>query len=243
MFQDNNLWIVFLSLLPALIYSIIVFFHTPYKSVNIKMATIYMFGGVLSTFIIGLLEFMFPNWYSPLATDTYVALFLAMFLQVALKEEMSKFLLFKTINYSTESKDAKTPLIAIMFYTMMIGAGFSIAENFEYINRYGEMAAVVRSFSSVVVHMVCGLFMGYFIALGRTPSKGNSEFSEFFKKHSLYKKGAYTALGIIAAAFLHGAYDFNLSSENPFADLYMWVLLLGSLLVARKMFNEIKEIE
>jgi RsiW-degrading membrane proteinase PrsW (M82 family) len=93
---------------------------------------------------------------------------------------------------------------ATMFYSALISAAFSIVENIQYAQRaaYGEFGPVVpesvltiRAVTSVIIHMACGLFMGYYI--GR--AKGATKLKKIF----------FNILGIGAAAFIHGTYDFN----------------------------------
>jgi hypothetical protein len=98
---------------------------------------------------------------------------------------------------------------------MLTAAAFSIVENVQYAQRaihgeFGNISAesvlTTRAISSVVIHMVCGLFMGYYIAR----SKGASRTKKIF----------FNILGISTATFMHGIYDMNWMKPGAENDYY-----------------------
>jgi len=133
-----------------------------------------------------------------------------------------------------------------MFYTIMVGAGFAAFENTEYaiktINgRFGENLDVfevlfVRTFSSVLMHMICGAIMGYYIALGA-------------KSEKMYRI-RYNLIGVFSAAVLHGFYDFTILDSNMHTlvlDLgilsFHWpstIIVIGGLVITYFMATDLK---
>jgi RsiW-degrading membrane proteinase PrsW (M82 family) len=153
----------------------------------------------------------------PVTRPTIFAIFIHAFLQVALLEETTKLIAFKTGDYIRgKIRDLKDKPFAVMFYAGMISVGFALIENISYAGRalWGDLSytgvspedvLIRRSMSAVILHMLAGMFMGYFIALGRMFS-------------SNIKKAFYTFLGLISATFIHGAYDFLLMIPNNSSD-------------------------
>ena len=82
-----------------------------------------------------------------------------------------------------------------MFYVMCVSAGFAVVENMVYAWRFGPDVLWVRAASAIILHMLAGLIMGYFIALG-----------VYIKK----RRYLYRILGLMSAIFIHGLYDFNI---------------------------------
>jgi RsiW-degrading membrane proteinase PrsW (M82 family) len=154
-------------------------------------------------------------------SDVYIrtteTIFMMAFLQVAFIEELCKFASLKLSDYGRgkRKKDIDSHY-SIMFYCAIVSASFAIMESLNYAQRTmaGEFGLFitpkevlfVRSFTSVILHMVCGLFMGYFIAL----SKGKN----------FYMKTLYSLIGIIAATIAHGIYDFMLMLVKDQKDMF-----------------------
>lgn len=231
MFSDNNLILLLLCLLPVVLYSFFIFANSPPFSIKLKTSFIYLYTGLLSVTLLQFIHFLFPHIHDmflqiyvggltiqnesfEIYKPTVGTLILFAFFQVAFMEELSKWIALKCVDYmrGKRKKNLDHPY-AIMFYACLIGAAFSIVENIQYAQRAmsGEFGPVtpenvltVRAITSVVVHMACGLFMGYYIAL----SKGASKVKTYI----------YNILGICAASFMHGIYDYNLMKENTEAD-------------------------
>lgn len=82
----------------------------------------------------------------------------------------------------------------------MVSLGFATLENIMYVLgsadvdvKGGFVTGVVRMFTAVPAHAICGVIMGYFF--------GKSKFEDEHKQKNL-------ALALIAPAAFHGAYDF-----------------------------------
>lgn len=233
MFEDSNIILFLLCLLPVILYSIAIFINSPSFSIRFKTSFTYLYTGLLSVTLLQFIYFIFPhihdtffktyvgnfdmsNSHFEIFQPTLASLLLFAFVQVALMEELSKWISFKCTDYmrGKRRKNLDHPY-AIMFYSSLISAAFSIVENVQYAQRaivgeFGQMSAenilITRSVSSVIVHMACGLFMGYYIAR----SKGSSPI----------KKVLFNILGICAATFIHGIYDMNWMKPGTENDYY-----------------------
>lgn len=213
-----------MCIIPAVLYSLIIFFNAPENSLKKKTSITYLYTGLLSTTVMLFIHLLFPNIRQELfntylgkmyvegaVRDVYLrtteTLLMLAFVQVALYEELSKFIALKLSDYSRgkRKKDLDSPY-AVMFYCALISAAFAIMESIDYVQRTvaGEFGLFitpkevlfVRSFTSVVMHMVCGLFMGYFIAI----AKGKKMMIKIF----------LNTCGLLAASLAHGLYDFLL---------------------------------
>lgn len=211
---------IIFTLLPALFYAFVVWLSTPFKSIKWTNSSLYFIFGGLSVGIVLFVHFLFPFWQNPVSEVYSLNLIFFAFVQVALLEEMSKFIVFKAVDISREKQHDWDFPITIMFYNMLVGGAFGVVENVMYGVQYGNDAIVIRSFTSLIIHMLAGIFMGYFIALGRenTEIKTYSVMSLFLKRHHKYRKLILSVFGILAATVLHGTYDYLLFGgkiENP----------------------------
>lgn len=231
MFKDSNILLFLMCIIPIVFYSFTIFFNSPSFSIRLKTSFIYLYTGLLSVTLLQFIHFIFPHIDDTFFTKyignfnlndnsftiyqpTLATLLTYAFIQVAFMEELSKWIAFKCADYvrGHRKKNLDYPY-AIMFYSSLIAAAFSIMENIQYAQRtiHGEFGNITaenlltgRAVTSVIIHMACGLFMGYYIALA--------------KGATLIKKILYNIIGISAASFMHGIYDFNLMKPGANKD-------------------------
>jgi len=234
MFEDNNIILFLMCIIPIVFYSIIIFANSPSFSIRLKASLNYLFIGLLSVTFLQFIHFIFPHLhdtffkinlgdftlkdkYFEVYQKTFNSLLLYAFVQVALMEEISKWIAFKCVDFmrGKRRKNLDHPY-AIMFYCALVSAAFAISENIQYAQRtmmgeFGENTTpenvlIIRAVTSVIIHMSCGLFMGYYIAL----SKGVGLIIKFL----------YNIIGISAATFVHGTYDLNWMKPGTEKDYY-----------------------
>jgi len=234
MFEDNNLILFLMCIVPIVFYSIVIFANSPTFSIRFKASLNYLFIGLLSITLLQFIHFIFPHLhdtffkinlgdftlkdkYFEVYQKTFNSLLLYAFVQVALMEEISKWMAFKCVDFmrGKRRKNLDHPY-AIMFYSALVSAAFAIAENIQYAQRtmageFGdnvtpENVLIIRAVTSVIIHMTCGLIMGYYIALG--------------KGISVIRKILYNIIGIAAATFMHGVYDLNWMKPGTEKDYY-----------------------
>lgn len=226
MFSNNNILAFLFSVLPALIYGFFIFAHAPKKSIHLSKLWIYTIIGFLSITFFHFFTFIFPDFQKPLFReflgvafldnkivnifmDTPLSVFFFAFIQVALLEELCKWAAFKSGDLIRGKNTLRDHPYAIMFYTAMVAAGFAAIENTDYAIRtirgsFGPDVNVmyvlsIRSITSVIMHMVCGIIMGYYIALGAKSLKSD--------------RIKFNIIGLVSAMILHGIYDFCIMYE------------------------------
>ena len=233
MFKENNIILFLLCILPILFYSLIISIYSPQQSIKPKTSFNYLYSGLLSITILQFISFVFPHLHDNFFQETVKnfkikdetfsiirptlnTLLLFTFVQIALMEELSKWLALKCVDIvrGKRKKNLDHPY-AIIFYSCLVSAGFAIVENIQYASsalqgalghETPEKVLIIRAMSSVIVHMTCGIFMGYYIAL----SKGSKP----------AKKILYNSIGIFIATFMHGIYDFNWLKPGSEKDYY-----------------------
>lgn len=233
MLQENNFWLLVLAILPALFYGFIVYINTPFDSIKMRPSVIYTVIGLLSIMFIWVLHWMFPAWGNILDLDWYgyptiLGYFIYAMVQVGFAEELSKATAFYITEYSRNGNVSKDHPIGTMFYCMMTSMGFAVLENFHYAINYGEDVLMLRAVTAIVLHMVCGLIMGYWTALGRFNTKGPwSVLNVWLKHHPKTKKAVYSIAGVVCASIIHGLYDFNLFVEHEYQIPILIATILG----------------
>lgn len=237
-----GLAIIFFSLLPALIYSFIIYFTVPYKTINFREALPFIFVGFLSVGLLKYFWFFCPSWNN-LAINLvdneeinpfkyYHAYY---FIQVAFIEELSKLIIFLLYaRYRRNTIQPKDHPIATMFFCGMISLGFSVIENIQYANMSISPMDTLwwRSITAVIGHMVFGFFMGYWIAIGRLGARrfDRSLLDIVIHKKTKIRRFIYTSLGLFSAILLHGIYDLHIEINGPPGITGLYMLLVASLL-------------
>lgn len=219
MLENNRLLPFIFTFLPALVYAAMIYFSAPYQTIGRRMSQLYFQMGVISATITGWFLWIFPEWQTPLSSQPMNAMLALTFFQIAVLEEGMKFFMFK----ATEQYRIKhAHPCAIMFYGMCISAGFAVMENVMYLQMYGNDVLLVRAFSAIVLHVVTGLMMGYFIALSKMDSTLNY---------------LYQVLAMLVPVFLHGLYDFNVMAPSAGLPGHpIWMVLGPGVLVTLVMW-------
>jgi RsiW-degrading membrane proteinase PrsW (M82 family) len=244
-FSDSNFYIFLFSLLPGLIYSFVVFLNTPYDSIRLNKSIIYLFSGFISSFLVIIFHKLFPGWKELLFLDyhipTLLTVFAQAFIQIALVEELAKFISFSALDKIDGREESP---IATMFNFMIVGTGFAIVENAMYGLNYGGQVLLTRSITALVVHMTLGIMIGYFVALGKqnTEISDKTNFHIFLKMNPRWKRIIYSVTGLIIAIFFHGMYDLNLSFRHINQEIYSLIILAISIYVSWNMGKDLLRI-
>ena len=144
-------------------------------------------------------------------------LFISVFIGIALIEEGVKYFFLKKYLYTRE--EFNEPMDGIV-YAVMISLGFATAENIGYVfgseseDGQGLLVAVMRMFTAIPLHAVCGIILGYFVGLAK--------FSEN-SKPLLYK-------GLFLAILVHALYDYFLFLGEGRGDTEAVQLLILSMI-------------
>ncbi len=243
--------------------------------ISLGRARRYLVAGFLSPMLIFLFHFVFPDWGLPQSMNVFYAYFILAFIQVGLLEESSKYVTFQWVSTERHSEKFDLP-IATMFYSMMASVGFAIVENITYVIRVRDSimtellhmldnglsvdpvqfqqflndsvmnVALTRAVSAAIIHMVCGIIMGYFLSLAHQQkyiidTKLSNDDNIITQPN--FKRWWYVFLGIITASIFHGMYDINLmlpdnTWEKYFHYVNIFIGLLISSFIIKKMVRQ-----
>jgi len=233
--------IIILSFIPAALYAFIIYISVPYKTIKLKTGLTYLIGGFISVGILLYFFQLFPWWTN--LSDYIVSkyqyplhyLHIENFIQVGLIEELSKLITFFIIEWYIRSKgDIEAHPLATMFYVGMVSLGFAVIENVSYgINSTTPLDTIMwRSITAVIGHMVFGMFMGYWISLGRvgTRLKNRSIVDIIILKNDKLRRRVFILIGLLAATILHGLYDLHISITGISGITTLYILLIISVL-------------
>jgi RsiW-degrading membrane proteinase PrsW (M82 family) len=178
--------ILLLAILPPLLIAYYIYQKDKYdkepKSLIIKSFLFGCLGIIPAIFLELFAEGMFNN------------LILYVFIGIALVEEGVKYFFLK--KYLFNKPEFNEPMDGIV-YAVMISLGFATVENIFYVfNHPGQEMniALLRMFTAIPLHAVCGVILGYFVGLAK--------FSEN-KRILLYK-------GLFFATLVHALYNYFL---------------------------------
>jgi len=240
-------------LIPALIYLFIIYMSMPHDSINTSKSTKYLVLGLFSPVLVILLHTLLPRLGSyyfvypePFYDDygnvgfmpTLLGSFVMNFCQVGFVEELCKFVVFYLI-YKISDKQNTHPL-QTFFNVILVSTGFALLENMVYYYRQPFLDVIfVRTFTSLVLHMVCGVVMGYFIARSQLTykSESNSNFSVWLTNNPKYKERLFIIFGIISSTILHGSYDYDLEMKLGYSPL----IIVSSLFGAYYLFKNLRK--
>ncbi len=150
------------------------------------------------------------------------------FFGVALVEEGFKWL---AMYLTTRRNKNFNSLFDGVIYSVFVSLGFAAIENVLYALDYGWSTALVRAFTAVPGHMFFGVMMGYHYSVWHIYKKaGKLEqlliFNEIItQKGSPVSGGIHLFLSLAVPVFIHGFYDYCLSSDSLLSTL-VFVLFL-----------------
>lgn len=212
-----------LAFIPVLIYIGIIYITTPIGSISIRNSTHHFLSGIISIGIIFIYFRIFPEYQKLLLISPQWSIVIFSFIQVALVEEVCKFMSFRIGEFIRGESIFYDRPIATMFYSGITSLGFAFIENVIYAMQYGGEILIIRSFVSMLIHFLCGMIMGYWISVSRLPTKikNRSLFEILCVNNPNLKLITYYSVGILSAVFIHGLYDYNLFSKGHITSNYL----------------------
>lgn len=212
------LLLILISFLPVFLLGLYI-----YKKDSVKEPKSLLLGlfasGILSGIVViamnVLIALLFPDYYLSNESNkySYYVLFILIFLEVALLEELIKWVMIKFLGYRNKEFDQ---LYDIIVYSVFVALGFAAFENIFYVMEGGLTIGLYRAIFSVPGHAAFGVFMGYYLGLARVNEKVNRE--EYIK---------YILLSIFIPTILHTIYNFCLMTEN----IFFLIIFLGFVIV------------
>lgn len=244
MFAENNILPFLMAIFPVMIYSYLAYYLIPPTYVGNRRTRMYLVTGLLSPTIVYMFYFVFPYWDKPFPGSGMKVYAYQAFIQVALLEEVAKFITFWWVSSQRRNSEHDLP-IATAYYAMMSAAGFAVVENIHYLISFGNGVLFLRGITAIVLHMTCGFTMGYFIAKSRMMS--NPPCSEPKDRYEATMDGieklvkwSLPVVGILAAAVIHGIYDLNLFLPlNHYPFMTLTIIVVSGLIIGNFMAKEL----
>ena len=174
---------------------------------------------IIKSFLFGCLGIIPAIFLELFAKGMFTNLFLYVFIGIALVEEGVKYFFLK--KYLFNKPDFNEPMDGIV-YAVMISLGFATVENIFYVfNHPGQeiQVAVMRMFTAIPLHAVCGVIMGYYVGM----AKFNTN-----KKFLLVK-------GLGLAVLVHGVYDYFIFLGEGF--IFSIIALVVAVYYSKKAIN------
>jgi len=226
-------------ILPPILYALVLYLTSPYKSLNITTSFHFLLMGVFSMTTLYFISSIFPSW------RTYWELnepFRKCFLIIAPKEEFAKYLMFLMGMSYYKSNNKTQHLITYMFYFGMVGLGFALFENLGYVQDYGLDVLKTRTFTTTLLHMIVGMIFGYWVALGnikRSKFKDRSVFGVICERRPKLKIRVYSIIGFLFAVTTHGLWNYNLSNPSESTSTIMISFILAGLMMVKVLANDL----
>lgn len=222
-----------LAFIPVLMYIGVVWITTPIGSINIKNSLYHFLSGIISIGIIFIYFRVFPNCQKFLPVNQQWSIMIFSFIQVGLVEEICKLISFKIGEMIRgESSIFYDRPVSTMFYSGITALGFAFIENVTYALQYGGEVLIIRSFVAMLIHFLCGMIMGYWIASSRIPTKikNRSLFEILCVNNPNLKLITYYIMGVLSVVFIHGLYDYNIFSNGHVTGNYL--IIFSSVIAA-----------
>lgn len=183
----ERLVVLLASLVPTLLLVIFVLYTDRKSKEPSKNVIICLLSGILTVALAGYLEELVMPYFSNSVILTYVW---------ALIEEVSKFAIFFLFIFDNKHYD---DIYDGVVYMMLIALSFAGLENVMYAFSESTVSnsislALMRDFTTIPLHVICGIVIGYFASLGTFSKDKTKKYTNF-------------ALAIIIPTLIHGTYN------------------------------------
>ena len=232
-----NLTGFLLLFLPPLLYTWIIYVSSPYKSLTFKNSLKFFIGGLFSVVVLDTIGFFAPYWNHIYVCEP----FWQQFWVTAPKEEISKFILFLILFAGLKSKSKQHP-VAYMFYLGRFGLVFAVIENIGYVSKFGFGVLKYRTFGAMLVHMICGLLLGYWVGMSKIKKskfKERTISSIYLSTRPNLKFILYAITGLLTAICYHGLWNYHLIIFTPYAEPISILMLMVGLLACKLLFRDL----
>jgi RsiW-degrading membrane proteinase PrsW (M82 family) len=211
----------------------------------------------MSPFLIFLVYFIFPNWGKQLNVNFLFDYVFFTVIQIGLLEEFSKYSIFQWVSSERISRKHDLP-IATLYYSLMTSLGFALTENISYLialyqnNSFDPFISntqlnlsmlklsLSRSLTAVIMHMICGVIIGYFISKSIEMSNKVKTSTKLFEHDFNFSNKIYIFIGIMFASIYHGVYDLNLMlPDNNYKTLFTVFIISFGLIIGHFMINNL----
>jgi len=227
----SNFWHVFAAVLPALVILFYVYKQDLFPEPKNIVFKTFIFGCSIIIFlnlILNDVDAFAENFFEG---ETFI--FFDSFIRAAFLEEISKMVII--VFFCTRKDEFDEPMDGLV-YGVAASLGYAAWENIDYvlfyINESGKIVydpslyvAIVRAFSAVPLHALCGVMMGFLISQ-----------TLFEKKYNFYN----LILALAVPVGIHGLWNYSMSSEvvsEQIAYITAFVIFLRAIII----FNNFKK--
>jgi RsiW-degrading membrane proteinase PrsW (M82 family) len=238
MIEGVNISLLFYLFVPPLLYAFIIYLTSPYNSVKYKLGIFFMMAGIISVTLLTTIYTIAPSLIT-----TYKNNFLKLYIKIGVLEELVKYIMFISVmTFVNKQTTKKVHPFGYMFYFSLVGLGFAIVENMQYVQMFGEDVLYIRNVTSTIMHMIFGMLFGYWIGLGTIEKRkfeDRSVFGVIMHRHKELKKITYTLIGFTLAVVYHGMYNYNLSTSKESAPIISMIIIIAGLFSCKLLANDL----
>lgn len=205
----ERLMVLLVSLVPTLLLVGFVLYTDRKSKEPSKNIVICLLSGILTVALSGYLEEMVMPYFSDSVLLTYIWAFI---------EEFSKMAIFFLFIFDNKHYD---DIYDGVVYMMLIALSFAGLENIMYAFSESTVSdsislALMRDFTTIPLHVICGIVIGYFLSIGNFSKIKTQKYVNF-------------ALAIFTASIIHGTYNnlmallgnLNINYNNMFQVLFL----------------------
>jgi RsiW-degrading membrane proteinase PrsW (M82 family) len=188
--------LLIISLAPVIAIVMFVYYRDKYEKEPFKMLVIAFAVGILAVLPILVIETILTKEAGSQFVSKYQSAAYDAFVVAGFTEEFFKFLAFIIVIWTNKNFNEKFDGI---IYAVMISLGFATFENILYVFQGGMSVGLLRAFTAVPLHAICGVSMGIFLGLAK-----------FSNKNTL----SLIFLALVVPILIHGLYDFMIMSKD-----------------------------
>ena len=222
-----------LSALPVVLLATFIYMKDKNKEPSKLLLKLFL-GGFLSVMITLVLSLMLEIFIPLFRLDTdkfnLIELVFYAFINVALVEEFSKWIITYNFSYNDNNLDEVYDMIV---YSVFVALGFAFVENVLYVFEGGIGTGIIRALLAVPGHTCDGAIMGYYLGL--------SKLSEINKNDKLKKKNIL--LSILIPTFMHGIYDCCLFTGKFIFIIIFYIFVFIVYIVTLKRIKRLSSIK
>ena len=183
----ERLIVLLVSLVPTLFLVGFVLYTDRKSKEPLKNIIICLLSGILTVALAGYLEQLIMPYFSNNVILTYVWAFI---------EEISKMAIFFLFIFDNKHYD---DIYDGVVYMTLIALSFAGLENIMYAFSESTISnsislALMRDFTTMPLHVVCGIVIGFFVSIGNFSKDKNKKYINFI-------------LAILLASIIHGTYN------------------------------------
>ena len=207
--------LVILAIGPAIALMVYVYRHDRLEPESLKLLITLAILGVVATFFASLTEALGLGILGTHYGDEPDTLgrILLYFVVVGLSEEGIKYLLMRWRTWKNPEFNCSYDGVV---YAVCVSLGFAVAENIQYILRFGISTAFIRAVTAIPGHACFGVFMGIWYGMAK-----RYEHAGLFNRSAVCRK-----MAVIVPMILHGIYDFIAVTAGDYG-----VLIFGAFII------------